>query len=154
MTVVLGVDPGATGAIAVICSHEGLLAVEDMPHHDGIVSGVLITELLDDWWCAHRPSAVWIESVHSMPRQGVASSFKFGRAFGTVEGALGAARIPINYVAPNKWKADAGLSKDKTASRRRATELWPTHASTFARVKDDGRAEAALIARYGLAHHL
>ena len=39
--------------------------------------------------------------------------------------------------------------KPKAASRGMATELFPHIADQFRRVKDDGRAEAALIARYG-----
>ena len=39
-----------------------------------------------------------------------------------------------------------GLSADKGVSRRRAIELWPDHRKAFERVKDDGRAEAALLA--------
>lgn len=43
-----------------------------------------------------------------------------------------------------------GLSPDKGASRRRAIELWPAQSAMFARVKDDGRAEAALIGYWWL----
>jgi hypothetical protein len=50
------------------------------------------------------------------------------------------------YVTPTKWKRALGLGADKGDSRRRAMETWPYMASKFARVKDDGRAEAALIA--------
>jgi hypothetical protein len=55
-------------------------------------------------------------------------------------------------VSPAKWKKALGLSADKGASRRRAIELWPERAQWFARVKDDGRAEAALIAYWWLQH--
>lgn len=145
-TWVVGVDPGASGAIAAICADSGdLLWVEDMPAHEGVVSAPLCADLI-----AGQPiSVAWVENVHSMPKQGVSSSFKFGRAFGTIVGVLGGARIPVEYVAPTVWKRDARLSKDKGVSRRRAIELWPQHSALFARVKDDGRAEAALIARHG-----
>ena len=145
---ILGIDPGASGALAVL---EGdSIDVYDTPHHSGIVSPTAIGA-----WLRYHPVLIsdntvcWIEDVHSMPRQGVASAFKFGRAFGTVIGVVGGAGIPINYVTPGKWKRALGLSSDKTACRRRAQELWPQQAHLFARVKDDGRAEAALIALYG-----
>lgn len=149
---VIGVDPGASGALALLTAEGQLVTAVDMPAHDGVVSGVLIADQLDRWWIEYRPAVAWIEQVHAMPQQGVSSTFKFGRALGCVEGALAAARLPIRYVTPAKWKKDAGLNADKAASRRRATELWPTQAELFARVKDDGRAEAALIARHGLLH--
>lgn len=143
---IIGVDPGANGAIASLDAETGdLLWVEDMPSHDGVVSPANIADMID----GRDVVVAWIEKVHSMPKQGVSSSFKFGRAFGTVIGALGGNRIPIQYVTPAKWKADARLSKDKNASRQRATELWPGFSAEFKRVKDNDRAEAALIARHG-----
>lgn len=146
MTVTIGIDPGASGAIALLDGAR-LVCVHDIPHHDGKVNPVAVADLLWPW--RDEEVEVWIEDVHAMPKQGVSSSFKFGRAHGTVEGVLGALRLPVHYVTPAKWKKHLGLTKDKAASRRRATELWPLHAATFARVKDDGRAEAALIALYG-----
>jgi crossover junction endodeoxyribonuclease RuvC len=150
VNVVIGVDPGATGAIAALDTDGGIVAVHDMPHHGGIVSPALIADILSDLRLAHDLAVAWVERVHAMPRQGVSSSFKFGDAYGTVKGVLGGARVPLELVTPGKWKGDAGLTSDKGASRRRAIELWPEHSATFARVKDDGRAEACLIARHGL----
>lgn len=144
---ILGVDPGASGAIAALELDGSLAWVHDMPHHDGIVAPALVADLFHG---TGSFDAAWVEDVHSMPKQGVSSSFKFGRAHGTVLGVLGALRIPIHLVSPARWKKAMGLSRDKGASRRRAIELWPDHAQAFARVKDDGRAEAALIASYGL----
>lgn len=144
--VILGVDPGASGALAALDPNTcDLLWVEDMPQHEGIVSAPLVADIV-----ARQPVTVaWVENVHSMPKQGVSSSFKFGRAFGVVVGVLGGARVPVEYVSPPVWKRKAGLSKDKGASRRRAIEVWPAQSTLFSRVRDDGRAEAALIARHG-----
>ena len=146
---IIGCDPGASGALAWLDADTGgLVVVEDMPHHDGVVSGALIADMV------RRHSGIattvaWIELVGAMPKQGVSSTFKFGRSYGAIAGALEALRIPTNYVTPAKWKSAAGLGKDKGQSRRRAIELWPAHSHMFARVKDDGRAEACLIARHG-----
>jgi crossover junction endodeoxyribonuclease RuvC len=145
----LGVDPGGTGALALLDADGRLLAVEDMPVHEGVVSAPLAANIVEGWKDALYSLTAWVEDVHSMPKQGVSSSFKFGRAFGTIVGVLGGAMVPVEYVTPAKWKQAARLSKDKNASRRRAVELWPEHADLFKRVKDDGRAEAALIARHG-----
>lgn len=146
---VIGVDPGASGALVWLTADGAIHAVEDMPHHDGVVSGALVADMVRQH-SGISCTVAWLELVGAMPRQGISSSFKFARAFGTVIGALEALRIPTNYVTPAAWKRAAGLSKDKGQSRRRAVELWPNHSHLFARVKDDGRAEAALIARHGL----
>jgi len=63
--------------------------------------------------------------------------------------ALAAHRIPVQYVTPSIWKKHFGLSKEKGVSRGFAIQRFPEHAESFQRVKDDGRAEAALIALYG-----
>lgn len=146
---ILGVDPGGTGAIACLDDDGGLICVFDIPQHAGIVSPALILDELERWEIATDGATAVIEDVHSMPHQGVASAFKFGRAHGTVIGVLAGLRIPISYVSPAKWKRAMGLSKDKDQSRRLAIETWPQRSHLFARKRDDGRAEAALIARYG-----
>ena len=92
-----------------------------------------------------------LENVHSMPKQGVSSSFCFGEGKGMWEGILGAFDIPFDLVSPQRWKkaimADQG--KEKSAARFKAAQLFPSLTSQLSRVKDDGRAEAILMAEYG-----
>jgi crossover junction endodeoxyribonuclease RuvC len=151
---ILGVDPGKSGAVALLDDTGALLDVADMPVIGKIISPHTLSGVLGSWAYlndtleqdvfAGRAIAV-IEDVHAMPKQGVTSVFSFGRALGVVEGVLGASGWSLRYVPPARWKKDLRLSSDKGESRRRAIELWPTKAELFARVKDDGRAEAALI---------
>lgn len=158
MTITIGIDPGKTGAVALIDRHGQLLDVHDMPLAGGIVCAALLAQL-EDWrseddyhaTCEGFGTAV-IEDVHSMPQQGVASSFGFGRSKGVAEGVFAGAGLPLVYVAPSKWKKDLALTADKDGARRRAIELWPNQAQWFKRVKDDGRAEAALIGLWYLKH--
>jgi crossover junction endodeoxyribonuclease RuvC len=82
----------------------------------------------------------------------VVSAFNFGMNFGTIKGVCGGLRIPFSLVTPGKWKRDLGLKADKDQARARAAQLWPGAAAHFARKKDDGRAEAALIALWGSKH--
>ncbi len=140
MTVYLGVDPGATGAIAGILDGR-FLWIEDMPNP---LHGAAIRDLLDDKGTYQAA----VEDVHSMPGQGVSTTFKFGMNHGIVLGALGALRIPYRLVTPGQWKKAMRVTADKDTARTRAIELWPAHAQLFARKKDHGRAEAALIARW------
>jgi crossover junction endodeoxyribonuclease RuvC len=65
---------------------------------------------------------------------------------------LAACGVPTSFFTPACWKRAVGLSLDsKDAARAEAIRRWPGKAAIFARVKDDGRAEAALIAAAGLA---
>jgi crossover junction endodeoxyribonuclease RuvC len=91
---------------------------------------------------------VVIERVGAMPGQGVSSMFNFGRSAGIIEGVVAALRMPHTYVTPATWTKAVGRAAGKDASRMRAMELFPSKADLFKRVKDDGRADAALIAYY------
>lgn len=144
---VLGFDPGQSGAIAAVDHGGNLLWVEDMPVIEKVVSARLL------WQILARHDGVFslavIENVHSMPKQGVASSFKFGRSKGVIEGCVAALGCPTELPTPSGWKKDMRLSRDKDAGRAVAVELWPEHAELFKRKKDADRAEAALMAEWG-----
>jgi len=60
----------------------------------------------------------------------------------------------VAFITPPTWKRAVGIppGKDgaKDAARSEAIRRWPDRAGLFARVKDDGRAEAALIGLCGL----
>ena len=153
MTLFIGIDPGKKGAIALFDPDKHSLHVVDMP---------LITrpngkgedtnyDLLGDLL---RPPPgmllqAWVEEVWSMPKEGVSSAHAFGRNNGAIRQALACHQIPRHFVTAGKWKRFFGLSSDKGVSRSKATEFFPANAQQFARIKDDGRAEAALIALYG-----
>lgn len=146
--VVIGIDPGVSGAVAAVDAATGALVwVEDMPALDKHVNAAALADLLE----GEVIVAAAVEAVHAMPKQGVTSSFNFGRSYGVVLGVLAALDAPVVHVRPTVWKRALGLNADKSASRRLATETWPAHARQFTRVKDDGRAEAALIARHAWA---
>lgn len=146
MICVLGVDPGLSGAIAFyFTSHPHLISVEDMPVIAGEISAADLAMRINQV----RPDAAVIELVGARPGQGVSSMFKFGKSFGVVIGVCQALKIPTHFVTPQKWKKHFSLGADKDDSRLRATEYWPDRPELFAKKKHDGRAEAALIARYG-----
>jgi len=72
--------------------------------------------------------------------------FNFGRSAGIIEGVVAAMHFPSTYVTPAAWTKAVGRAAGKDASRMRAMELFPSKADLFKRAKDDGRADAALIA--------
>ena len=135
-----GIDPGQSGSIACI------------PNNDPSKAwAIKMPETLGDLW-AHiselskleHEAVAYLESVHSMPGQGVSSSFKFGRGFGTLEMALTAAGIRFEYVTPQKWQKALGcLTKgDKNVSKAKAQQLFPHLKITHA------IADGLLIAEY------
>ncbi|MCP1931800.1 hypothetical protein [Bradyrhizobium elkanii] len=143
---ILGIDPGMSGAIAFYFpDHPERVSVEDMPIAAGDVDAVNLAKRV----VAMAPDLAFLERVGAMPGQGVSSTFKFGRAYGVVLGVIGAATIPLHLVTPAKWKAHLRLSADKEEARALALRLFPACGDHFKRKKDHGRAEAALIARYG-----
>jgi hypothetical protein len=146
LTVIMGVDPGVSGAVAFYFPMvPSRIAVDDVPVAGGEINVHELARLIR----IHRPTMAIIERVNAMPGQGVASSFNFGRSYGDVRGAIGACDVPMHFVTPQKWKKHFGLSADKEESRLRAIRLFPSVADSFKLKKHDGRAEAALIALYG-----
>lgn len=146
---ILGVDSGNSGALAWL--HDGVLVdVVDMPCIDKLVSPALLT---DDLRRRDTPTVAVVEQAASMPRQGLASTFRYGTAYGIQRGVLGALGIRTELVTPARWKRDMRLTPDKDRSRRLAAERWPAMADHFRRRKDDGRAEAALLAAWWWDRH-
>lgn len=152
MTRILGVDPGLSGAIAVFDGGD-LVSVYDMPTLD-ITKGKTKRRELDAANLARTfglgvVDHVFVEQVGAMPRQGVSSTFSFGKSYGIIIGILAALQIPMTLVTPQKWKKALQLGSDKEVSRRRALQLWPQHAELFKLKTHADRAEAALIAEWG-----
>jgi crossover junction endodeoxyribonuclease RuvC len=151
----LGVDPGLSGALALYDPVTDFLRVEDIPTFMLTRNGKNKREIdvqglvgIVGEMSVSLPT-VWIENSTPMPEQGAASVFAFGKAFGILLGVLGAHRLVVERIAPVKWKRALAVPRDKDGARARASVLLPRHSGTWKRVKDDGRAEASLIAYYG-----
>ena len=130
----LGIDPGRQGAIVLLNADTNELTVHDMPDttaalHELIASLPIIKVAL-----LEKPF---------FPRM---IGVKIAEAYGILKGALAWRSIPAREVAPADWKKRLGLSSNKSASREKAAMAFPDAADLFKHVKDDGRAEAALIA--------
>jgi crossover junction endodeoxyribonuclease RuvC len=150
---VIGLDPGFTGAIASLELSTGLLNVEDMPVYPNKKGRTELNYGLLFQFLTPPPGSqvmAILEQVAARPGQGAPATFRFGQGYGAIEMALAAHQIPTHYVTPAVWKKYFGLSKDKGVSRGLATQRFPANSSSFIRVKDDGRAEATLIAQYGV----
>ncbi len=155
--ILYGLDPGLTGAIA-LAVNGALIDVRDLPvrmEGGGMVKRRIdsagLAAIVREWRAqlgVDSEMAV-IERVSAMPRQGSASTFSLGHTAGAVEAVMLALGCPVEFVAPAAWKRAAGLGRDKADSRARASLIYPAQAGFWTRAKDHGRAEAALLARYG-----
>jgi crossover junction endodeoxyribonuclease RuvC len=148
---VIAFDPGMSGGFAALSPQAEILACFDLPTIGEGAQRRIDAANLSDTIREHGPYRVAIvEQVGARPGQGVSSMFRFGQAYGTLLGVIGALAIPVRHVSPGKWKKALGLNGEAEMSRARAIETWPQHAEMFARKKDHNRAEAALLALYGI----
>lgn len=160
----IGIDPGSHGYIVVL-DEEGKylnsLAIEDSTEQE-------VARFVFKW--SRAEAVALMEDVHSMPGQGVATTFAFGRNVGFLQGILVALQIPYTLVTPRKWQKEMWIAKDmvytvrkdkhgedkrqvapKPTSINAATRLFPTtdlRKSDRARNPHDGKCDALLIALY------
>lgn len=146
----IGIDPGLSGAIAVLWA-DGNLDIMDTP--TAVVKNTRRDYLVNDMAVLAAGldgSVAAIEAARGMPRQSSATTFKQGYGCGLWQGILAARDIPYDVVDPQRWKRALGLpvGADKGASRVLASRLFPAAAGMLTRTKDDGRAEALLLAEW------
>ncbi len=156
LTMFIAIDPGLSGALAVLTPDGALVALCDTPmltlkvargiRHAYDVPG--LCALLTPY--TGMPAHVLIEESQPMPGQGVRSMFTTGYGYGLWVGILAALQMPYTPIRPAVWKKAFSLGKDKEASRHRAMQLFPS--ADLRRKKDHGRAEALLLAWYGWRH--
>lgn len=155
---ILGIDPGFKGGIALLDVETGEIeALWPMPLR---TSSGLFTVKRNEIHLEELTLKIQgygkeilfsvLEQVGASPQMGVTSAFRFGEGFGVVKGILAGLDIKVQVVYPAVWKGVLGLPAEKSASLRKATEHWPLIGKEIFTVKkNDGLAEAALLARYG-----
>lgn len=151
---ILGIDPGLKGAYAVLNQQGQLLELGDMPTIS-ITSGKKKRNKLDaselrDILTRVKPEYVVYEQQQAMPGQGVTSMFSTGYGFGIIEGLLVALYQRHFSVLASRWTKSmlVGASGEgKERSLQVAKGLYPTAERLN---KTNGRADALLIALYGL----
>ena len=152
--IIIGIDPGISGAISII-ENKKILEVYDTPTMiDGKknkrqVNSAQVTNIIKERLNADKEVVVVVEHVNAMPGQGVTSMFNFGQSFGVIKGICAALNLPIYFVRPTKWKKYFNLIKtNKDASRTKVIEVYPEISNKLQRKKDSNRADAILIALY------
>ena len=144
----IAIDPGAVSGAYAMFADGAAQFVGDLPVVDGQVDAVSLAEIVRMF----EPQAAVVERVASMPKQGVASTFKFGMAVGIIHGVLLASGVPVHLVTPGVWKKHFNLGPDKEQARGLAKRLYPGVIG-MERKKDSGRAEALLLGSYWLEKH-
>ncbi|HQQ11378.1 MAG TPA: hypothetical protein PLH45_08145 [Synergistales bacterium] len=174
---IIGIDPGFSGAIAVIGHVPGVITVFDMPIivvgkprkkkkvivEDGqtpvkkkrrslqkrLLDLESLRSILSPYATEGGDHHVFIERSFVMPKQGISAAGSYMMSYGFIVGILVGMRIPYTEVVAKTWKRVMmeGMGAEKSMSRVRARQLFP--GMTFPKVSDEGKAEALLIAEYG-----
>ncbi|MCM8742308.1 hypothetical protein [Pseudomonas koreensis] len=158
--VIVGIDPGKKGAIAILREDGSLLDLYDMPLTGKGKSGVVDARKLAGMLAGRCGTAV-IEKVGYVPGDGGLGAFSFGESAGAARGVVEALGFDTILVRPQEWRRLHGLKgADKRVVGMLAIELYPTAQVTTGRKNKagqigikDGRTDALLIARYGLSNN-
>ena len=135
----IGIDPGKTGAVAILDDKGNYINVLDFGQEE------LMPTLIG---YAPVVKFAYLEKVHSMPGQGVVSTFSFGENFGWWQGVLGSLGIPYTTIRPQDWMKKYSLQKSSSSDKpglEVARKLFPE--APLCLKKHHNRADALLIAR-------
>ena len=153
---IIGIDPGITGAICFFENGE-VKDIIEMPNmadgkkHKRQINGPQIyneisARIID---FPKKDVLVVIEQVSAMPGQGVTSMFNFGQSFGVIKGICSAMQLSMHFVRPVKWKKYFNLiNSEKDASRTKAIQIFPYVSEKLSKKKDSNKADAILIASF------
>ena len=152
--IVVGIDPGLSGAIAIL-EGKKVVSLFDMPvmsegkKNKRQLNSAQLVNILKDNTKSNAEIAVVVEQVNAMPGQGVTSMFNFGQTFGAIKGVCAALKLPIFFVRPSKWKKHFELiNSSKDSSRTKAIEMYPSISNQLAKKKDVNKSDAILIGRF------
>ena len=151
---IIGIDPGLTGAIAILEDNK-VINIFEMPvmsegkKNKRQLNSALLVNLIKENINNGEEVVVVVEQVNAMPGQGVTSMFNFGQTFGALKGICAALELPIFFVRPSKWKKHFELiNSSKDASRTKAIEMYPNLSNQLAKKQDVNKSDAILIARF------
>src|SRR3990167_3559516 len=115
----LGVDPGASGGMALLDPDGNIVDVTAMPE-----TPAEIAAYFEEF--APRIKIAAIEHVHAFPGQSANTMFKFGWNAGLLQMALIAFKIPFELCQPGHWQKPMGCiikgrddPKDRYADKKR-----------------------------------
>jgi Holliday junction resolvasome RuvABC endonuclease subunit len=143
----IGIDPGSSsGGISIILEQD-----QDIDVMNYSIKNLTEKDIVDILKMFKSSDVkVVLEKVHSMPGQGVSSSFTFGENFGFIKGIITALGVKYTLITPQSWMKYYGMKKDKDEAksdwkkrlRQRAEMLYPDVKITA------DTADSLLIANY------
>jgi len=158
VTNIIGIDPGLSGGICVLDPNGDIETLITTPvikmktkkEHDTHA----MSKIFRDQIVKGRYPAIFLETVHAHPKQGVVSMFNFGKGYGMWIGIAHALLFPLYHVRPQEWKKEMlkGTDKSKGAAIIKCKEMVPDinlKRTDRSKIDHDGMAEAYLIARFG-----
>ena len=160
--IIAGADPGADGAVAFMDAETGrVLGIVDTPMAaTELQVRDLVLELLwtlDGRRCGH----LWIERqapyAGADRRIGATSAFHLGQRYMALKAIAACHGWPYEIVSAARWKRHFGIAADKSLALDCAGRLLPEDAGLWTarrgyvtKARAIGRAEASLIALYGV----
>ena len=151
---IIGIDPGLSGAVAIL-ENNNVLNIFDMPvmaegkKNKRQLNSSMLVNLIKDNIDLKEEISVVVEQVNAMPGQGVTSMFNFGQTFGAIKGVCAALELPIFFVRPSRWKKHFELiNSSKDSSRTKVIEMYPKLSNQLSKKKDVNKSDAILIARF------
>lgn len=156
----LGIDPGVTGAWALIDGNGKFIAVDNVDimrkgKGSSVVKNYINPKGLLDTFNKSTENidkssiVVYLENVHSWPQDAPHTAFSLGDSFGAIRAVVACMGLRLELVTPQAWKKHFKIPAEKEISRSLAIQLFPEASSFLKRNKDGDRAEALLIALYG-----
>ena len=151
---VIGIDPGLSGAIAILENNK-VLILFDMPvmsegkKNKRQLNSAQLVNIIKENIMKDEEITVVVEQVNAMPGQGGTSMFNFGQTFGAIKGVCAALNLSIFFVRPSKWiKHYELINSSKDSSRTKVIEMYPSLSNQLSKKKDVNKSDAILIARY------
>ena len=151
---IIGIDPGLSGAIAILENNK-VLNIFDIPvmsegkKNKKQLNSAQLVNIIKENTENDDEIVVVVEQVNAMPGQGVTSMFNFGQTFGAIKGICAALELPIFFIRPSKWKKHFELiNSSKDSSRTKVIEMYPSLANQLSKKKDVNKSDAILIARF------
>lgn len=153
--ITFGVDPGISGAIVVLADGEPVEFV-DMPIYDRAGGGnevdpFALAAQLRGIMQKHRGAffSACLELIATRPTNARGLDQRAGEGYGIVKGVFGSLGIRWCEVRPQVWKKHYGLiGTEKDVARQYCVERFTSVSNCLMRKKDNGRADALLIARW------